>query len=220
MDISWLGHSSFRIKGKTATVVTDPFESGKVGFKFPKTEADIVTVSHDHWDHNQSGLVTAPPTSGPKVVSGPGEYEIKGVYIFGVPTFHDTKQGAERGKSTVYVITIDNVRVCHLGDLGHTLSEGQVGEIGEVDILLVPVGGVYTIGVKEAVEVVSSLEPKVVIPMHYKTKELNQEIFGKLAPVDEFIKEVGIEPVRDSKYSIAYDKLPEEMQFVILERKA
>lgn len=220
MDISWLGHSSFRIKGKTATVITDPFESGKVGFKFPKLEANIVTVSHDHWDHNQSGLVAAPPTGGPKVVSGPGEYEIKGVSIFGVPTYHDTKQGAERGENTVYVITVDNVRVCHLGDLGHTLSEEQVGEIGEVDILLAPVGGVYTIDASAASQIVSSLEPKVVIPMHYKTPELNAEIFGKLAGVEEFVKELGIEPVRDSKYSITADNIPEEMQLVILERKA
>lgn len=216
MDITWLGHSSFRIKGKTATVVTDPFESGKVGFKFPKTEADIVTVSHDHWDHNKANLVGGEP----KVVSGPGEYEIKGVSIFGVPTFHDKKQGTERGKNTVYVITIDKVRVCHLGDLGHTLSEEQVGAVGSVDVLLVPVGGSYTIDPGEAGEVVSSLEPKIVIPMHYKTGELNQEIFGKLAPVEEFLKELGIEPVRDSKFSITYDKLPEEMQLVILERKA
>lgn len=215
MDIVFLGHSSFRIKGKNAAVITDPFESGKVGFKFPKVEADIVTVSHDHWDHNQSSLVQGSP----KVVSGPGEYEIKGISIFGVPTYHDAKQGAERGKNTVYVITIDNVRVCHLGDLGHTLSEAQVGEIGEVDILLVPVGGTYTISAKEAAEVVSSLEPKVVIPMHYKTGELNQETFGKLSGVDEFIKELGIEPVKDAKFSLTYDKLPEEMQVVILERK-
>lgn len=216
MDIVFLGHSSFRIKGKNATVITDPFESGKVGFKFPKVEADIVTVSHDHWDHNQSSLVQGSP----KVVSGPGEYEIKGVSVFGVPTYHDAKQGAERGKNTVYVITIDNMRVCHLGDLGHTLSEAQVGEIGEVDILLVPVGGVYTISTKEAAEVVSSLEPKIVIPMHYKTGELNQETFGKLAGVDEFVKEMGIGPIKDSKFNITYDKLPEEMQVVILERKS
>lgn len=215
MDISWLGHSSFRIKGKTATVITDPFESGKVGFKFPKVEADIVIVSHDHWDHNQSSLVQG----NPRVVSGPGEYEIKGVSVFGVPTYHDAKQGAERGKNTVYVITIDNVRVCHLGDLGHILSETQVGEVGEVDVLLVPVGGVYTIDAKEAAEIVSSLEPKVVIPMHYKTGELNQETFGKLFGVDEFIKELGMEAIKDSKFSLTADKLPEEMQLVVLERK-
>ncbi len=197
-------------------VVTDPFESGKVGFKFPKTEADIVTISHDHWDHNRADLVGGSP----KAVNGPGEYEIKGVSIFGMPTYHDAKKGQERGKNTVYVITIDKIRVCHLGDLGHTLSEEQVGEAGEVDVLLAPVGGVYTIGAKEAGEIISRLEPKVVIPMHYKTGELNQETFGKLAEVGEFIKEVGIEPVRDSKFSITADKIPEEMQLVILERRS
>lgn len=215
MDISWLGHSSFRIKGKNATVVTDPFESGKVGFKFPKTEADIVTVSHDHWDHNQAELVAGSP----KVVSDPGEYEIKGVSIFGVPTYHDNKQGAERGRNTVYVITVDNIRICHLGDLGHTLSEEQVGEIGSVDILLIPVGGAYTIDPVQAGEAVSSLEPKIVVPMHYKTPESNQDIFGTLSEVGEFVKEIGVPQVKTDKLSVTFDKLPEEMQLVILERK-
>lgn len=215
MDISWLGHSSFRIKGKNATVVTDPFESGKIGFKFPKVEADIVTVSHDHWDHNQTELVAGSP----KVVSDPGEYEIGGVSIFGVPTYHDNKQGAERGRNTVYVITVDNIRICHLGDLGHILSEEQVGEIGSVDILLAPVGGAYTIDPVQAGEVVSSLEPKIVVPMHYKTPESNQDIFGTLSEVGEFVKEIGLPQVKTDKLSVTFDKLPEEMQLVILERK-
>lgn len=215
MEVGWFGHSSFRIKGKSAVVVTDPFESGKVGFKFPKTEADIVTVSHDHWDHNQSAQVDGSP----RIVSGPGEYEIKGVSIFGVKTFHDRKNGAERGPNTVFVMTVDGLRICHLGDLGHTLNDEQVGEVGEVDILLIPVGGVYTIDAQEAAEVVSALEPKVVIPMHYQVEKLNPEIFAKLSPVDEFVKELGVEPVRDSKFSITSDKLPEEMQLVILERR-
>lgn len=215
MDITYLGHSSFRIKGKSTSVVTDPYEPGKIGFKFPKMEADIVTVSHDHWDHNQVDEVGGTP----KVVKGPGEYEIKGVSIFGIPTYHDNKQGEERGKNTVYVINIDNINLCHLGDLGHALNQEQIGAIGTVDILLIPVGGVFTIDATQAAEVVAALEPKIIIPMHYKTEELNPEIFEKLSGVDEFVKQIGMEPIRESKYIITYDKLPEDQQLVILERK-
>lgn len=214
MDITWFGHSSFKLKGKNSSIVTDPFEN-KVGFKFPKVEANVVTISHDHWDHNHAELVAGAP----KIVKGPGEYEIGGVSIFGIHTYHGAKQGAERGPNTVYVINIDGIKICHLGDLGHTLTEEQVGEIGAVDVLLIPVGGVYTIDSSQASEVVSSLEPKVVIPMHYSMPDLNQETFAKLSEVEEFVKELGLEPVRDSKYAITSDKLPEEMQLVILERR-
>lgn len=215
MDIMFLGHASFVLRGKTATVVTDPYDPVMVGFKFPKVRAGIVTVSHAHADHNKVENVDGDP----KVVSGPGEYEIGGVSIFGVPTYHDKKQGEERGSNTVYAMNIDGVRVCHLGDLGHKLAEEQVGEIGAVDVLLIPVGGVYTIDAGEASEVVSQLEPRVVIPMHYNTPGLSPKTFSELSGVDEFLKEMGLEPVRDVKYSVAPDKLPEELQVVVLERK-
>lgn len=214
MDITWLGHSSFYIKGKSGSLVTDPYDSS-VGFKLPKTEAKIVTVSHDHADHNQANQVQGYP----RVVTGPGEYEIGGVSIFGIPTYHDDKKGAERGPNTVYVITMDNIHICHLGDLGHTLSEEQVGEIGSIDILFIPVGGVYTIDAGEAAEVVSQLEPRVVIPMHYQIKGLNPQTFSGLDGVEKFLKEVGMDPVREEKYTITYDKLPEDMQVVLLEKR-
>lgn len=214
MEITWLGHSSFRIKGKTSTVVTDPYDSS-VGFKFPKVEANIVTISHGHADHSNRGGVGGAP----RVIDGPGEYEIGGVSIFGIATYHDDKQGSERGPNTVYVITIESVNVCHLGDLGHKLSEEQVGEIGSVDVLLTPVGGVYSLTPALAAEVVSELEPKIVIPMHYQVPGLNSATFGALERVDEFIKEVGVEPIKDSKFVITKDKIPEEMQVVVLERR-
>lgn len=215
MEINWLGHASFKLRGKSVSLITDPFSSDMVGFRFPKTAADIVTVSHEHKDHNQVELVVGSP----KVVSGPGEYEIAGVSIFGIPTYHDKQQGKERGRNTVYVITIDGVKVCHLGDLGHKLSEQQVGEIGAIDVLLIPVGGVYTIDASEAADVVSALEPKVVIPMHYRTSGLNPQVFAELSGVDEFIKEFGVEPLQESKYTTTVEKLPEEMQLVVLQRK-
>lgn len=216
MDIVWLGHSSFRIKGKDATIVTDPFDPAMVGLKFPSVAADIVTVSHNHQDHNNLARIEGSP----KVVSGPGEYEIKGVSIFGIPSFHDDKKGAERGPNTVYVMTVDKIVICHLGDLGHSLSSEQVGEIGGVDVLLVPVGGTYTLDSAHASEVVSALEPKVVIPMHYQMPGLKPESFAGLEPVDEFVRELGKEPQNLPKYVINYGSLPEEMQLVVLERKA
>lgn len=212
MEISFLGHSSFKIRGKTSSVVTDPYDPEMVGLSFAKVQADVVTISHDHQDHNQKARVSG----NPKVISGPGEYEIGGVSIFGIPSFHDAKQGQERGKNTIYVLTIDGLTVCHLGDLGHKLSEETLAEIGNVDILLVPVGGVYTIGPQEAGEAVSAIEPSVVIPMHYKMKGMNEEVFGKLASVDDFTRELGITPVEESRYNISRESLPQEMQVVVL----
>ena len=215
MEIQYLGHSSFRIKGKTVTIVTDPYDSEKVGFKFPKLEANIVTVSHDHLDHNQAQLVEG----NPKVISGPGEYEIAGVSVFGTHTYHDNKNGEERGSNTVYTITIDGVNICHLGDLGHKLSDEQLDSVGNVDVLFVPVGGVDTIDPSEASQVISQIEPKVIIPMHYKVPGLVISKGEEMSDVEAFVKEIGIEPVRDNKFVITPDKIPEEVQVVVLERK-
>ncbi len=211
MNITWLGHSSFLVKGKNATLVTDPFDSGSTGLKFPKVEADIVTISHDHADHN------APRNVGgnPKIITNPGEYEIKEVSIFGVPTFHDNQKGKERGKNTVFTIHMDDIRLCHLGDLGHKLSEETLGEIGTVDILFVPVGGVYTLDASTASDVVSNIDPKIVVPMHYKVANLSYD----LADVEDFVKETGLEPVNTKTYNITFDKLPEDRELIILELK-
>src|SRR3989344_2417944 len=141
MDITYLGHSSFKLRGKGSIVVTDPF-GPVVGLPFPKhTTADIVTVSHDHEDHNAADLVEGNPF----VVRGPGEYEIKGVGVVGLGVFHDDAGGTKRGKNTIYRIELDGISIVHLGDLGHELSSAQVDSLDGVDILLVPVGGVYTI---------------------------------------------------------------------------
>lgn len=202
MDIVYLGHSSFKIKGKGVTVVTDPY--------LGKSEADIVTVSHDHFDHNKTELV-----SSRFVVNGPGEYEIGGVSIVGVGSFHDDKKGIERGKNTIYVIEMDGMRVCHLGDLGHKLEEGQLEEVGNVDIVMVPVGGVFTIDAKTAVEVVKQLEASIVIPMHYDLPELTG--------AEVFLKEMGLPAGRQGAegpvaklMTMTRDKLPSEMQVVWL----
>ena len=214
MEIKFLGHSSFRIKGKAVTVVTDPFDA-YVGFKFPKVEADIITISHGHQDHNQKQLVGGRPY----VINGPGEYEIKGVSVLGLQTFHDEVQGQKRGVNIVYRIELEGISLSHLGDLGHPLSAGQLGELNGVDVLFIPVGGVYTIGPKIAVEVISQIEPKIVVPMHYQVPEQKgSETFARLTGVKEFLKEIGEQVTPQPKLLVSQDRLPAEREVLVLER--
>ncbi len=196
--------------------MTDPYDE-KVGFKFPRgITADIVTVSHDHNDHNQAQLVKGVK----KVVAGPGEYEVGGTSIIGIASFHDDQKGSLRGPNTIYVIEIDGMRLVHLGDLGHTIKTKRAETICEVDILMIPVGGEYTIGPKQAVEVVASLEPKVIIPMHYQTQGLDPSIFGKLVPVEDFVNSMEVKSERVEKLKISASDLPQEEQVIyILTRK-
>lgn len=215
MEITYLGHSSVKLRGKLATIVTDPYASDMVGLKFPKHVAcDIALVSHDHADHN----AVAELEGSPVVVKGPGEYEIKGVGVVGISVFHDDEKGAKRGRNTMYRIDMDGVGIVHLGDLGHTLSAELVDELDGVDVLLVPVGGVYTIAAEQAVQIINEIDPSIVIPIHYGRPELNQKSFGDLAPLSAFLKEIGKEHVvPQSKLVVAKDKLPEELQVVVLE---
>jgi len=209
MDISWLGHSCFKIKGRYATIITDPY-SPNLGYSLGKPTANIVTVSHQHLGHSYiSGI-----GGDPKQVTGPGEYEISSVLIIGMVTFHDAEKGKKRGKNTAYLIEVDEVSVCHLGDLGHVLTTNQVEEIDNIDVLLLPVGGVSTIDAPMAAEVVRQLEPKVVVPMHYKTEALNRE----LEPVDRFLKEMGIKEV-NSQPNLSFTKanLPSTTQVFLLD---
>jgi L-ascorbate metabolism protein UlaG (beta-lactamase superfamily) len=217
MEITYLGHSSFKIKTKTATVITDPFDSEMVGVKFNPTEAEIVTVSHTHSDHNAVDKVSAVK----KVLEGPGEYEIGGVSIVGYPSFHDSKNGAERGKNTIYVIEAEGLRLVHLGDLGHALSDDLVSEIGAVDILMIPVGGVFTIGPKEASEVASKIDPYFILPMHYKNPESKSKEFEELMPVENFLKETGTPTENLPKLVIKREDIIDDQstKVIVLERK-
>lgn len=208
MEITWLGHSCFRIKGSQATIITDPYPPD-LGYLLGKQTPRIVTVSHQHPSHSYVQGIGDEP----RLVTGPGEYEISGVLIIGIPTFHDADGGRIRGKNTVYLMEVDGIAICHLGDLGHTLTEEQVEEIDDVDVLLLPVGGVSTIDAPVATEVIRRLEPKVVIPMHYKTLELKRE----LEPVDKFLKEMGIEQIDSQpKLSLTQSSLPTSMQVYLL----
>lgn len=208
MNISWLGHSCFKIAGREVTVVTDPFSPtlGLLG----KAVADIVTVSHQHEGHAYVKGIGGEPM----LVTGPGEYEINGVLIIGITTYHDAEGGRQRGKNTVYLMEVDGVSVCHLGDLGHVLSTGQVEELGSVDVLLLPVGGISTIDAPMAAEVVRQLNPKAVIPMHYQIPALNRT----LEPVDRFLKEIGVKEVNSqAKLTFTKPSLPDNTQVFLLE---
>ena len=215
MDITYLGHSSFRLKGKSATVVTDPFDPKMVGLKFSGVEGDIVTVSHDHKDHNQAQLVK----NTKRVIAGPGEYEIMGVSILGFLSYHDSEKGEKRGKNTIYVFEMEGLRIAHLGDLGHELSEALIEDLGDIDILIIPVGGEFTIGPSDAVKVVQAIEPSLVIPMHFQTPGLSPESFKALAPVDDFLKEVGLTVERLPKLVVKKEDLGEDQKVVVLEKK-
>ena len=209
MDITWLGHSCFKIKGKQSVIITDPFPPD-LGYSLGEPTAQIVTVSHQHPSHSYLGGVDGEP----RLVTGPGEYEIGGVLIIGITTFHDEERGKKRGKNTIYLMEVDGVSVCHLGDLGHVLTAEQVEEIGDVDVLLLPVGGVSTINAEMAAEVIRQLEPKVVIPMHYKTPAISRE----LQPVEKFLKEMGIEHIDPQpKLSVTRSNLPASTQVFLLE---
>ncbi|MBI2599720.1 MBL fold metallo-hydrolase [Candidatus Daviesbacteria bacterium] len=216
MDIYWLGQACLKLKGKNAQVVIDPFDPTFTGLKLPKDlSADIVLSTHEHQDHNNTDIVTTPTGSGkPMEFKEPGEYEVAGVVITAIDSFHDNSNGSERGKNTIFHLNLDGLNIVHLGDLGQAqLTEEQVAQIGQTDVLLTPVGSVYTIDGKQAATIVAQLEPKIVIPMHYKIEGLKFELEG----MEKFLKEMGAEGVTaQPKLSITKEKLPEEPQVVVL----
>lgn len=213
MDIKYLGHASFSIKSKLGSVVMDPFDAKTVGLKFPTQEADVVTVSHEHPDHNFLSGVTGTPL----IVNIPGEYEKNGIRIYGYESYHDANKGADRGKNTLFKIVAEDISVLHCGDLGHTLTEEALEEIDMVDVLMIPVGGFYTISAEEAAKIISKIEPSIVIPMHYKTPE-HGEMFKDVSPLSEFLEKMGastVEPVK--KLTIKKADLTDQMQIVVME---
>ena len=211
MDITWFGHSCFRLKFKGATVITDPY-NGDIGLKLRRQKADIATISHEHPDHNNTRAVG----SRALVVRGPGEYERAGIFVFGISTFHDRRHGRDRGRNTAFLIEGEGVAICHLGDLGHVLTQSQVEQLSALDVLLIPVGGSGTLNAAQASEVVSMLEPRLVVPMHYKVPGLKM----KLDPVTKFLQEMGVARVapRESLRVLPVAE-PSETQVVLLEPK-
>ncbi len=209
MKIKWLGHASFLITSDSGTrIITDPYICGG-GLRYDeiKEAADVVTVSHDHFDHNNVASVGG----NPQVIKEPGE--AKGIKFEGVPTYHDASGGSERGNNTIFCMDIDGVRVCHLGDLGHPLSDQQVANIGKVDVLLIPVGGFFTIDAKVASEVCDRLSPRVIIPMHYKNEKCEFPISG----VDDFLAGKGnVRKLDSSEAEFKAGALPAETEIVVL----
>jgi L-ascorbate metabolism protein UlaG (beta-lactamase superfamily) len=216
MEIVFLGHSSFRIKFKKAVVVTDPY-GDSIGLKLPKVTADLVTISHDHEDHNFSaGVLGTKDHPEPFVVAGPGEYEVSQVFVLGFSSYHDSVKGKERGKNTIYLLRSEGLTLCHLGDLGHVPSRKIIERLNQVDVLFIPVGGTYTLGPKEAAAVVAQIEPKVVIPMHYQLTGLNL----KLASAEDFLAEIGIKKeVEEKLFLKSSEGLLEERRVVVLKSK-
>lgn len=218
MLIRYLGHSSFKVRGSEGAVITDPYDNKAVGLELPRMSAEVVTVSHDHDDHNAADRVQGTSDrKEPFVIDKPGEYEASGVSVIGVQSFHDDKEGSERGDNIIYVFKLDDIWVCHLGDLGHTLSNSQIKQIGQIDVLMVPVGGKYTVGPKKALKVIESLSPSLVIPMHYKQKGMNEQ-FDELVTVDEFLEKAALNGVeRLDKISLSKTNLPDEMEVIVME---
>ncbi len=209
MDIKWYGHACFRLKERGAVAFTDPFPLQGMGYSRPKSKADVVTISHEHPNHaSLDGFSTTP-----FVITRPGEYEVNGIFVTVIRTYHDTKQGAERGFNNVVLFQFEDLSVCHLGDLGHVLSQEEVEKLSSVDVLLVPVGGEGTLSAAQAAEVISLIEPYYVIPMHYKT----DTYAGKMEGVEKFLKEMGATaPQVTDELRLTRSSLPEETQVLLL----
>jgi L-ascorbate metabolism protein UlaG (beta-lactamase superfamily) len=210
LDVTWLGHGCFRLRGRGAAVVTDPYPPS-IGLKLQRLDGDLVTVSHEHENHNYTQVMRDAYE-----IRGPGEYEVAGVSVIGVPTFHDAEKGAKHGRNTVYLIEIDDVRVCHLGDLGHRLDDAEAEAISSPDVLLVPVGGNTSINAAQAAEVVRQLEPRFVVPMHYAIPGLKLQ----LDTLDRFLKEMAVTSAEPQpKLSVQASSGEYDTKVVVLEPK-
>ena len=208
MEIIWLGHSCFRLRSNDLAVITDPFPDS-IGLQMGGAQSFIVTVSHRHDNHSHWQGVGGDP----KILRGPGEYELSGIYITGIMT-PKSADDPEDKRNTAYLIEMENLRLCHLGDVSKALSARQVEELTPVDILFVPSGGVCTVEVPQAIALVQSLKPKVVIPMHYGLPGLQVELGG----LDVLLKEMGLREVQpQTRFNISASGLPQEMQVVVLE---
>ncbi len=216
MNISWYGQSCFKIQSKDLVLVTDPFDKA-IGLRPPFGAANIVTISHDHKDHNNSEVLKEDPF----IVDSAGEFEIKKIFIKGIDSFHDNQQGKERGENVIYKIEMEEIRICHLGDFGQeSFADGQLEKIGQIDILFIPIGGVTTIDWKTANSIINQIEPRIVIPMHYKIKGLVGDL-AKLDTAEKFCKENGIsESDIVDKLSIKKKDLPQDETKVIVMKLA
>lgn len=207
-EIKWLGHACVRLRGRDVTVLMDPV-GPETGYRPAKQRADIVTVSHPHPGHRNLELVRP----GFRLIEGPGEYEIRGTFITGIRTYHDSEQGQRLGKNTIYVVDLDGVQVCHLGDLGHLLSEEQAELLSDVDVLMVPVGGGTTLDAERAVEVIGQIEPRIVIPLQFRTEKGDHH----RDPLDRFLRAMGMtDALPHEALTVRKDDFGEATEVVVL----
>ena len=208
-EIRWFGHGCFRIRAKEATILTDPV-ARSTGYTLPKQPADIITISHDHPGHTNLAAIKGDY----QLISGPGEYEMHDVSVIGVRTYHDTKKGEVHGHNTMYIIEVEGMRIAHLGDLGHDLTESQAEALDNVDLLFVPAGGGNLISPELAAEITARVAPKIVVPMQFQTARGDK----RLATVDGFCKQIGGDvPAPEPKLTLRPSDLGTSLQLVVLE---
>ncbi len=212
MEIVWHGHACFRLKSREFAIITDPYDGKVVGHNLGKAAADIVTVSHNHPGHDNVAAIGGSP----RIVDGPGEYEIGGIFLTGIQSYHDSEGGKKRGRNTIFLIEMDDLVTCHLGDLGHPLTPAQAEAMSDVDVLLIPVGGTGALSAAQAAEVISLIEPKITIPMDFQ-----HEADGRAPePVERFCRELGVKtPTPQPKLVVTRSTLPEAAQVVVLEQR-
>ena len=212
MDMTWLGHACFRMRGREGVVLTDPPDP-KSGHAIPRTEAGLVTMSHEHAGHASLRSVAGEPV----VLRGPGEYEVHDMLVTGIGSFHDDEKGAERGRNTVFAIRLDDLVICHLGDLGHALPAADLEKLGDIDIALVPISGPdVNLSAARAAEIVHQLEPKVVVPMSFDPDDKKKD-----TPYARLLHELGVKELEFvSKLSVTRSSLPENLQVVALDSRA
>ncbi len=210
-EISWLGHSCFRVRAREATIVTDPYNK-RLGYDFGKPRADIVTISRPGDVYGHAEAVRGEP----RILSGPGEYEVSDVFVTGIGTYADDKSGKVRGKNTAYIFELEGLVICHLGAIGQVPTSEQREQMSNIDVLMIPVGGHITIDAAQASDVISAIEPHIVIPMHYRTDVMDFD----LDPVDKFAKEMGLSDISpQEKLNLRPSDLPEGTKVVILDYK-
>jgi L-ascorbate metabolism protein UlaG (beta-lactamase superfamily) len=214
MKLKWLGHAAFLITSEEGVkIITDPFEPGTFGVNYDKIEdsADIVVVSHEHPDHN---YVKGVPGS-PRVVRGPGRHQLKGIEFTGIASYHDDSGGSQRGPNNIFCFTVDGIRLCHLGDLGHQLSDKQIAAIGEVDVLLTPMAGNFTLDAAGAHWVIDQVQPRVVIPMHYQTDRCPN---FPVTDVEPFLAgKTNVKRLEIAELEFKSEKLPSATEIVVLQ---
>ncbi len=206
-EISWLGRTCFRLRGREATIVTDPYNK-RLGYDFGKPRADIVSCSRFGEAYHFLEAIKGEP----KVVEGPGEYEINDVFITGIGTYADSENGKKRGKNTVYIYDLEGMQICHLGAIGHPPSSEQLEQMNNVDVLIIPVGGNTTLNAQQASELISAIEPHIVIPMHYKIEGLDND----LEDLTRFAKEMGMTATSQDKLNLKPSDVPDGTKMVVL----